>query len=260
MAIVGLLESMMTATVVDDLTETKSSKARECTGLGLANVAAGLFGGIAGCGIIGQTVGNVRYGGRGRLSTLVAGLFLLILMVLLRPWVARVPVAALVAIMIMVSVSTFSWTSFRDLVHHPKVSSLVMLATVVVTVATSDLAAGVVVGVLLSGVFFAFKVMRMMAVTSAYDAAADTRTYTVSGQVFFASAEMFADSFELRDTAAHVVIDVSDAHFWDVTAVGALEGVITKMRRHGTRVEVIGLNRASATLVDRHGPLIHADV
>jgi SulP family sulfate permease len=260
MAIVGLLESMMTATVVDDLTETKSSKARECTGLGLANVAAGLFGGIAGCGMIGQTVGNVRYGGRGRLSTLVAGLFLLILMVLLRPWVARVPVAALVAIMIMVSVSTFSWTSFRDLVHHPKVSSLVMLATVVVTVATSDLAAGVVVGVLLSGVFFAFKVMRMMAVTSVYDAAADTRTYTVSGQVFFASAEMFADSFELRDTAAHVVIDVSDAHFWDVTAVGALEGVITKMRRHGTRVEVIGLNRASATLVDRHGPLIHADV
>ena len=154
-----------------------------------SHVAAGLFGGIAGCGMIGQTVGNVRYGGRGRLSTLVAGVFLLILMVLLRPWVARVPVAALVAIMIMVSVSTFSWTSFRDLVHHPKVSSLVMLATVVVTVATSDLAAGVVVGVLLSGVFFAFKVMRLMAVRSAYDKSTDTRTYTVSGQVFFASAD-----------------------------------------------------------------------
>ena len=260
MAVVGLLESMMTATVVDDLTDTASSKARECTGLGLANVAAGLFGGIAGCGMIGQTVGNVRYGGRGRLSTLVAGLFLLILMVLLRPWVARVPVAALVAIMIMVSVSTFSWASFRDLMHHPKVSSLVMLATVVVTVFTSDLAAGVVVGVLLSGVFFAFKVMRLMAVTSAFDEATDTRTYTVSGQVFFASADMFADSFDLRDTTANVRIDLSGAHFWDVTSVGALEGVVTKMRRRGARVDLIGLNQASATLVDRHGPLIQADV
>jgi SulP family sulfate permease len=259
MAVVGLLESMMTATVVDDLTDTTSSKARECSGLGLANIAAGLFGGIAGCGMIGQTVGNVRYGGRGRLSTLVAGLFLLILMVLLRPWVARVPVAALVAIMIMVSVSTFSWTSFRDLVHHPKVSSLVMLATVVVTVATSDLAAGVVVGVLLSGVFFAFKVTRLMAVTSTYDPTTDIRSYTVSGQVFFASAEMFADSFDLRDTAANVRIDLTSAHLWDVTAVGALEGVVTRMRRHGTRVELIGLNQASAVLVDRHGPLIHAD-
>jgi SulP family sulfate permease len=259
MAVVGLLESMMTATVVDDLTETTSSKARECAGLGLANVAAGLFGGIAGCGMIGQTVGNVRYGGRGRLSTLVAGLFLLVLIVVLRPWVARVPVAALVAIMIMVSISTFSWTSFRDLVHHPKVSSLVMLATALVTVATSDLAAGVVVGVLLSGVFFAFKVMRLMAVTSAYDESADTRTYTVTGQVFFASADMFADSFNLRDTVASVVIDLSDAHFWDVTSVGALEGVVTKMRRHGTRVALIGLNRASATLVDRHGKLIQAE-
>jgi SulP family sulfate permease len=259
MAVVGLLESMMTATVVDDLTDTTSSKARECTGLGLANVAAALFGGIAGCGMIGQTVGNVRYGGRGRVSTLVAGLFLLILMVLLRPWVARVPVAALVAIMIMVSISTFSWTSFRDLVHHPKVSSLVMLATVVVTVATSDLAAGVVVGVLLSGVFFAFKVTRLMAVTSTYDETTDTRTYTVTGQVFFASADIFAESFNLRDKAAKVIINLSDAHIWDVTSVGALEGVVTKMRRHGTLVELVGLNQASATLVDRHGPLIQAD-
>ena len=259
MAVVGLLESMMTATVVDDLTDTTSSKARECTGLGLANIAAGLFGGIAGCGMIGQTVGNVRYGGRGRLSTLVAGLFLLILMVLLRPWVARVPVAALVAIMIMVSISTFSWSSFRNLVYHPKVSSLVMLATVVVTVATSDLAAGVMVGVLLSGVFFAFKVMHLMAVTSAYDEATDTRTYTVSGQVFFASADMFADSFDLRDTAANVLIDLGGAHLWDVTSVGALEGVITKMRRRGASVALVGLNQASAVLVDRHGPQIQAD-
>jgi SulP family sulfate permease len=256
MAVVGLLESMMTASVVDELTETTSSKTRECWGLGIANVAAGLFGGIAGCGMIGQTVGNVRYGGRGR--PFVAGLFLLILIVALRPWVARVPVAALVAIMIMVSVSTFSWASIRDVARHPKVSSLVMLATVAVTVATADLAVGVAVGVLLSGVFFAFKVMRLMEVRSRYEAASDTRVYTVTGQIFFASAEMFADRFDLRDTAARVVIDLTAAHLWDITAVGALDTVVAKMRRHGIAVDVIGLNEASAILVDRHAPLVQA--
>ncbi|MDT8263399.1 SulP family inorganic anion transporter, partial [Roseomonas sp. DSM 102946] len=138
MAMVGLLESMMTAGVVDDWTETNSSKRAECTGLGIANIAVGAFGGIAGCGMIGQTVGNLRYGGRGRLSTFVAGAFLLVLMVLLRPWVAQVPVAALVAIMIMVSVSTFSWSSLRDLAAHPRLSSLVMLATVAVVVVTHN--------------------------------------------------------------------------------------------------------------------------
>jgi SulP family sulfate permease len=259
MALVGLLESMMTASVVDELTETTSSKARECWGLGLANLAAGLFGGIAGCGMIGQTVGNVRYGGRGRLSTFVAGLFLLILIVALRPWVARIPVAALVAIMIMVSISTFSWGALRDMARHPKVSSLVMLATVAVTVATRDLAAGVAVGVLLSGVFFAFKVMRLMAIESDYDAASDRRTYRVSGQIFFASAEMFADRFDLRDTASQVRIDLNAAHLWDITAAGALESVVTKMRRHGIAVEVIGLNDASAILVDRHAPMVQAE-
>ncbi|MGU3316102.1 SulP family inorganic anion transporter [Sphingomonas sp. M6A6_1c] len=252
MAAVGLLESMMTASVVDDLTETTSSKARECSGLGLANIAAGLFGGIAGCGMVGQTVGNVRYGGRGRLSTLVAGVFLLVVMVPLRPWVAQVPVAALVAIMIMVSISTFSWGSLRDLVRHPKTSGAVMLATVAVTVTTHDLSAGVAVGVLLSGVFFAFKVTRLMEVTVSYDAETDTRDYRVAGQIFFASAEIFADRFDLADTARHVRIDLTQAHLWDVTAVGALEEVVTRMRRHGIAVEVVGLNAASAVLVDRH--------
>jgi SulP family sulfate permease len=256
MAAVGLLESMMTASVVDDLTETTSSKARECTGLGLANIAAGLFGGIAGCGMIGQTVGNVRYGGRGRLSTLVAGVFLLVVMVPLRPWVAQVPVAALVAIMIMVSVSTFSWSSLGDLARHPKVSGVVMLATVAVTIATHDLAAGVVVGVLLSGVFFAFKVTRLMDVRIAHDAPSDTRVYTVSGQIFFASADIFADRFDLRDTARHVRIDLTAAHLWDITAVAALDDVVAKLRRHGIAVELIGLNAASAILVDRHAPLL----
>ncbi|WP_257558314.1 SulP family inorganic anion transporter [Sphingobium sp. CFD-2] len=260
MAAVGLLESMMTASVVDDLTETTSNKARECTGLGLANVAAGLFGGIAGCGMIGQTVGNVRYGGRGRLSTLVAGVFLLLVMVPLRPWVAQVPVAALVAIMIMVSISTFSWVSIRDLARHPKVSGIVMVATVIVTVATHDLSAGVAVGVLLSGVFFAFKVTRMMEVTSTYDEATDTRTYIVAGQIFFASADIFADRFDLRDSASHVRIDLTASHLWDITAVGALEEVVTRMRRHGIAVEVIGLNQASSILVDRLAPTVAATI
>ncbi|MGM4885318.1 SulP family inorganic anion transporter [Tardiphaga sp. 604_B6_N1_1] len=256
MAAVGLLESMMTASVVDDLTETTSSKARECTGLGLANMAAGLFGGIAGCGMIGQTVGNVRYGGRGRLSTLVAGVFLLIVMVPLRPWVAQVPVAALVAIMIMVSISTFSWGSIRDLARHPKVSGIVMLATVAVTVATHDLAIGVGVGVLLSGVFFAFKVTRLMEVQISHDATTDTRIYTVSGQIFFASADIFADHFDLRDTVRTVRIDLTAAHLWDITSVAALDEVVGKMRRHGIALEIIGLNQASAVLVDRHAPLV----
>lgn len=256
MAAVGMLESMMTASVVDDLTETSSSKARECTGLGLANMAAGLFGGIAGCGMIGQTVGNIRYGGRGRLSTLVAGVFLLAVMVPLRPFAAQVPVAALVAIMIMVSISTFSWGSLRDLGRHPKVSGVVMLATVAVTVTTHDLSMGVAVGVLLSGVFFAFKVTRLMDVRSDYDAQADRRTYIVAGQIFFASADIFADRFDLRDTAARVTIDLTAAHLWDITAVGALEDVATKLGRHGIDVTVVGLNDASAILVDRHAPLM----
>jgi SulP family sulfate permease len=255
-AAVGLLESMMTASVVDDLTETTSSKAHECTGLGIANLAAGLFGGIAGCGMIGQTVGNVRYGGRGRLSTFCAGLFLFVLIVLLRPWVARIPVAALVSIMIMVSISTFSWSSLSNIARHPKTSSIVMLATISVTVFTKDLAVGVVVGVLLSGIFFAFKVMKLMTVEAAYEATTDTRTYTVSGQIFFASADMFADRFDLHDTAHRVVIDLSAAHLWDVTAVSALEGVVDKLRRHGVHVEVVGLNAASATLVASHASLI----
>jgi len=258
MAVVGLLESMMTARVVDELTDTTSSKARECTGLGLANLAAGFFGGIAGCGMIGQTVGNVRYGGRGRLSTLTAAVFLLGLILLVRPWLERVPVAALVAIMIMVSVSTFSWGSLRDVARYPKVSSVVMLLTVVVTVATADLAAGVTVGVLASGVFFAFKVMRLMQVHSTFDAVTQTRTYVVRGQVFFASAEMFSDSFALRDSAKQVCIDVTGAHLWDVTAVGALENVVAAMRRHGIVVDVVGLNEASAVLVDRHAPAVMA--
>ena len=251
-AAVGLLESLMTASVVDDLTDTPSSRNRECTGLGLANVAASLFGGIAGCGMIGQTVSNVKYGGRGRLSTLFAGAFLLVLTVLLKPWVSQVPVAALVAVMVMVSVDTFDWSSLRALLAHPKVSSAVMLATVVVTVATANLALGVAVGVLLSGVFFTFKVAGLLRVAVERDEAAVRLTYRVAGQVFFASADVFVESFDTRAAAGFgVVIDVTLAHFWDVTAVAALDKVVGRFRAQGATVEVRGLNQASATLIER---------
>lgn len=253
-AMVGLLESMMTASVVDDLTDTPSSKDRESAGLGLANVAASLFGGIAGCGMIGQTVSNVKYGGRGRLSTLFAGALLLVLMVLLKPWVSQVPVAALVAIMIMVSVDTFDWSSLRSLVVHPKMSSAVMVATVLVTVFTANLALGVAVGVLLSGVFFTFKVARLLAVDRVVDSAAGILTYRVSGQVFFASADLFVDAFDIREAEnLRVVIDLSHAHLWDITAVAALDKVTQRFRAHVIPVDVLGLNHASATLIDRLG-------
>ena len=248
-AMVGLLESMMTASVVDELTDTPSSKNRECSGLGISNMAASFFGGIAGCGMIGQTVSNVRYGGRGRLSTLFAGAFLLILMVLLKPWVSQVPVAALVAIMVMVSASTFDWGSARALVKHPKLSSAVMAATVAVTVGTDNLAAGVAVGVLLSGVFFTFKVSRLLAVTATED---EQLTYRVSGQVFFASADLLVDSFDVRDIEGKpVIIDLSTAHFWDITAVNALDKVCQRLRKHGSSVKVIGMNEHSRALVSK---------
>jgi SulP family sulfate permease len=251
-AMVGLLESLMTASVVDDLTGTSSSKNRECAGLGLANIASSLFGGIAGCGMIGQTVSNVKYGGRGRLSTLFAGAFLLILMVLLKPWVSQVPVAALVAIMVMVSIDTFDWSSLATLVTHPKMSSAVMGATVMVTVASANLALGVTVGVILSGVFFAFKVAALLRVETDADMAAGLVTYRVSGEVFFASADMFVDAFAI-DTAAGMSarIDVTQAHFWDITAVAALDTVVQRFKANRITAEVVGLNAASTTLIER---------
>jgi SulP family sulfate permease len=249
-AMVGLLESMMTASVVDDETDTQSSKNRECTGLGIANAASSLFGGIAGCGMIGQTVSNVKYGGRGRLSTLFAGVLLLVLMVFLKPWVSEVPVAALVAIMVMVSVDTFDWSSLRKLVVHPRASSLVMLATVVVTVVTSNLALGVTVGVLLSGVFFAGKVAKLFRVRQV-DGVAGERLYAVEGQVFFASADAFMSAFDFDTPVSKVVIDVANAHLWDITAVDALDKVVLRYRKQGVAVELRGVNQASATMVDR---------
>ncbi|MEE4250970.1 MAG: SulP family inorganic anion transporter [Alcanivoracaceae bacterium] len=251
MAVVGLLESMMTSTIVDDLTDTDSNKRRECKGQGMANIASGLMGGMAGCAMIGQSVINVQSGGRGRLSCLLAGVFLLLMVVFLGDWVARIPMAALVAVMIMVSIGTFNWASFANLRDHPPSSSIVMLATVTVVVATHNLAIGVLVGVLLSGVFFAHKVGQILYIGSELDSSADTRTYNVVGQVFFSSAEAFVGAFDFKEALSKVVIDLHRAHFWDITAISALDKVVVKFRRDGTEVVIVGLNEASATLVDR---------
>jgi SulP family sulfate permease len=253
LAVVGLLESMMTAQIVDELTDTPSDKNRECVGQGLANVATGFIGGMAGCAMIGQSVINVKSGGRGRLSVLCAGVFLLVMVVFLGPWVKQIPMAALVAVMIMVSIGTFSWASVRNLRAYPPSSSIVMIATVVVTVATHDLAQGVFVGVLLSGLFFAHKVGRILRIDSRSENDGRDRIYAVVGQVFFASSDAFVAGFDFKEAVERVRIDLSRAHFWDITAISALDKVVMRLRREGTAVEVLGLNEASATLVDRFG-------
>ena len=251
LAVVGLLESMMTASIVDDMTDTSSNKNRECVGQGLANIASGFIGGMAGCAMIGQSVINVKSGGRGRLSTLTAGVLLLFMIVFTGDWVARIPMAALVAVMIMVSIGTFHWASFRNLRAHPKSSNFVMLATVAVTVGTHDLAKGVLVGVLLSGFFFAHKIGQILSVSSRTEDEGRTRIYNITGQVFFASAERFINAFDYKEAIDKVRIDVSHAHFWDITAVSALDKVVAKFRREGTAVDVLGLNEASATMMDK---------
>jgi SulP family sulfate permease len=254
LTMVGLLESLMTAAIVDEMTDTTSDKNRECAGQGLGNIVAGFFGGMAGCAMIGQSVINVSSGGRGRLSTLWAGAFLLFLIVVVGPYVAQIPMAALVAVMIMVSINTFQWRSLKTLVTHPRSSSLVMLGTVVVVVWTHDLAKGVLFGVILSGLFFAHKVTKFFSVSSSRDEVGAVRTYKVNGQIFFATAEAFHSAFDFREEELkQVVIDLHDAHFWDITSIGALDRVVLKFRHHDIPVEIVGMNEATATMVERLG-------
>ncbi|MEM9902980.1 MAG: SulP family inorganic anion transporter [Pseudomonadota bacterium] len=250
-AAVGLLESLMTQTIVDDLTDTPSDRNQECIGQGIANTATGFIGGMAGCAMIGQSIINVKSGGRGRLSTFTAGAVLLFLIVVLGDIVGQIPMPALVAIMIMVSIGTFSWASIRSLREHPRSSSIVMLATVVVTVYTHNLALGVLTGVLLSGIFFAGKIAQFFRVTSEISPDGRTRTYTVEGQLFFASSEAFMAAFDFREALERVTIDVSRAHIWDVSSVAALDMAVLKFRREGAEVRIIGMNAASETIVDQ---------
>ena len=250
-AAVGLLESLMTATIVEDLTDTPSNLNQECIGQGLANTATGFIGGMAGCAMIGQSIINVKSGGRGRLSTVCAGVFLLFMIVVLGDWVKQIPMAALVAIMIMVSIGTFSWSSIKNLRTHPRSSSVVMVATVVTVVLTHNLAIGVLVGVLLSGIFFAWKIAKIFRVTSTLSADGRARSYVVEGQVFFASADDFTASFDFKEALENVTIDVSRAHIWDISSVAALDMIVLKFRREGAEVEIVGLNEASETIVDQ---------
>lgn len=251
LAVVGLLESMMTATIVDELTDTTSDRNRECKGQGVANIGSSLLGGMAGCAMIGQSVINIKSGGRGRLSTLFAGVLLLIMVVFLDDLIGQIPMAALVAVMIMVSIGTFSWDSIINLKHHPMSTNIVMLATVAIVVATHNLALGVFAGVLLASLFFANKIGRFMVVKS--ENVDQVTTYKVVGQVFFASSEKFNDAFDFKEAVSHVTIDLSQAHFWDITAVSALDKVVIKFRREGATVDVIGMNEATETVVDKFG-------
>ncbi|MCA0202873.1 MAG: SulP family inorganic anion transporter [Proteobacteria bacterium] len=250
-AVVGLLESLMTQNLVDELTDTRTDRNQECIGQGIANTATGFIGGMAGCAMIGQSMINVKSGGRGRLSSFTAGTVLLILVVFLGEWVAKIPMPALVAIMIMVSIGTFSWSSIRNLRTHPRSSSVVMLATVVAVVWTHNLAIGVLVGVLLSGIFFAAKIAQLFKVTSTVSPDGRERVYRVEGQLFYGSVEDFMAAFDFGEAPERVVIDVSAAHIWDISSVQALDMAVLKFRRDGAEVEIVGMNKASETIVDR---------
>ena len=255
LSIVGLLESLMTANIIDELTDTKHDRDQECKGQGIANIGAGLLGGMAGCAMIGQSVINIKSGGRGRLSTFCAGFFLLIMVVFLSDWIKQIPMAALVAVMIMVSIGSFSWSSVRDFKKHPISTNIVMLTTVAVVLYTHNLALGVLAGVLLSALFFVNKISRLMIVKQE-SSAAELR-YQVIGQVFFASAEKLFASFDFSYAADKVVIDLTRAHFWDITAVAALDQIVIKYQRLGAQVSLIGINEASKTVIDKFG--VHSD-
>ncbi|WP_366141162.1 SulP family inorganic anion transporter [Sulfuricurvum sp.] len=253
LAAVGLLESFMTATIIDDMTDTDSDKNREAKGQGIANIASGCMGGMAGCAMIGQSVINIKSGGRGRLSTLIAGVLLLIMVVFMSDLISIIPMAALVAVMIMVSIGTFNWASIKGLKTLPLSTNIVMLSTVFVVVGTHNLALGVFTGVLLASLFFANKISHLMYWDKSFEETSSTRIYKFVGQIFFNSADRFADAFDYKEEVKNVVIDVTRAHFWDISAVYALDKAVIKLRTMGKEVEVIGQNEATQTIIDRFG-------
>ncbi len=251
MAAVGLLESLLTASIVDDMTETRSDKKRETYGQGIANFVTGFIGGMGGCAMIGQSVINIKSGGRRRLSTFVAGVMLLVLIVGLGQWVAQIPMPALVAVMIFVSISTFRWKSFTEITHHPWPSNFVMIATVVMVVATHDLSIGVLTGVLLSGIFFAWKVRQLVTIQDFVEVT--THRYVFGGQIFFGSVDLMYEAIEFNeDDIDRVIIDVHEAHFWDISATGMLDKIVERLKGEGKSVEIFGLNEASATIVEKY--------
>jgi len=251
LALVGLIESLLTAKIVDEATETDSDKHVESRGQGMANIVAGLFGGMAGCAMIGQSIINVKSGGRGRLSTLVAGALLLFLVVGLGDWVAQIPMPALVAVMIMVSLSTFDWSSLPRLRVMPRSEAIVLVATVGIVVVTHDLSKGVVAGVILSALFFARRVSKLVTIEREIDDARALCTYRVEGQLFFGSVDDFVTAVQINDEFPRVEIDLSASHLWDDSAVGAVGKVVERYRELGVSVTLRGLNEASQSLFAR---------
>lgn len=252
-ALVGLMESLLTARLVDDITDTPSSKKRECLGQGGANLITGLFGGMGGCALIGETLLNIRAGARTRLSTFLAGAFLLTLVVVLGPVVSQIPMAALVGVMIFIAATTFDWHSVRPgrLRRMPISETAGMLVTVAVTLLTNDLAFGVIAGVLISALVFTRRLAHLAAVSAVTDPDGSSVVYAVTGQLFFASTGDLADRFDYTGDPDRVVIDLSGAHIWDASSVAALDAVTTKYAGRGKQVEIIGLNPDSALLHDR---------
>lgn len=256
LAIVGLLETLLTATIVDDMTGTESNKNKESRGQGIANFINGFFGGMAGCAMIGQSVINVKSGGRGRLSTLIAGLFLMFLIIVLGDLVVQIPMPVLVGIMIMVSVGTFDWSSFSYLKKAPITDSIVMVLTVVIVVFTHDLSKGVIAGVILSAIFFVAKISK---VTITKKVMEGSSTFTVEGQLFFASVESFLEAFDFNVQNEKIVIDFSNTHVWDDSGVGAIDKVVLKYYENHNEVTLIGLNATSQKLVDKLAIFDHKD-
>jgi SulP family sulfate permease len=251
LAMVGLIESWLTASLVDDLTDTPSDKNVEARGQGLGNIVSSLFGGMAGCAMIGQTMINIKSGGRGRLSTFTAGAFLLFLLLVLGDIVGRIPLGALVAVMIMVCIGTFDWRSLRNLNRVPRGEAVVMLATVATVLATHDLSRGVLVGVVIKAVLFAHNIARMLKVESELSPDGQQRTFRVTGQLFFASVQGFLAAFDFREPVERVVLDLTAAHLWDGSSVAALDKAVLKFRANGVAVQVVGLNEARMTLSKR---------
>ncbi|TQN44289.1 SulP family sulfate permease [Blastococcus colisei] len=251
-ALVGLMESLMTAKLVDDLTDTPSDKTRESWGQGVANMASGFFGGMGGCAMIGQTMINVKSGARTRLSTFLAGVLLLVLVVALGDIVSIIPMAALVAVMIFVAIATFDWHSLQTIHTMPKSETTVMLSTVAVTLFTHNLAIGVGVGVLVACVLFAQRIAHLVDVTSVTDPDGSTRYYTVHGALFFASSNDLYTQFDYAGDPENVVIDLSNAHIWDASTVAALDAITHKYETRGKKVEIVGLNGHSFDRYERH--------
>jgi SulP family sulfate permease len=249
-AIVGLVESLLTATIVDDMTDTTSDKNKEARGQGIANIVSGFFGGMAGCAMIGQSVINVKSGGRGRLSALVAGVFLMVLILILNDFLVQIPMAALVGVMIMVSIGTFDWNSIKTVTKAPITDTLVMIATVVTVIMTHDLSKGVLVGIILSAIFFAAKISKVKVTTLASENS-HKKIYRVSGQLFFASVTEFVENFNFSENVKEVTLDLTNAHIWDDSAVGAIDKVVIKYHQNGVKVHLIGLNTESDKLIEK---------